>query len=530
MMVGQAPGRTEADSGRPFSGSAGRTLFGWLAEAGIEEERFRGQVYIAAMTRCFPGPAPSGSGDRRPSPPELALCRGYLSRELALVQPELVVLVGGMAIEGLLGKGPLHEAVGRFHEREGVRYLPAAAPLRGESLEQRAPESRPPPAGDRSAGGERADRTLTRARRRLRSRAQRARRRAPAGLALPAHLVRGLGHQRRHGRRPAGGVEGDEDEVGAADVPGLAGGEILGLHPDADLEGGAAGVVDGRLEGHQVADEDRAQEAHLVQAGGHHPPAAVAHGDHAGGRIDQLEDAASVDVARRVGVGRQHELAHRDGQLGHPLGRRRGRGRGLDGGPGVWHGTRIVGRPLLQQDRPGSPGRQVESQPSLPDRAAPQRPGGAAQSARRAAPPGGGGRRGRGRGAERVLRAAAAPHPGRRRGDAGVRPLHVFLPGEGVRQRRPVAGRAAAVESVPVLRRAVPGQRADGGALSARPAVRRARLSARGGRQPVAAPLARGRRDVRPRPLGLGPRSRGRRPSAPWPSPGPASSGPTWAT
>ncbi len=128
MLVGQAPGRTEADSGRPFSGSAGRTLFGWLAEAGIEEESFRRQVYIAAMTRCFPGPAPSGSGDRRPSPAELALCRGYLNSERALVQPELIVLVGGMAIEGLLGKMPLSAAVGRIHERDGVRYLPLPHP------------------------------------------------------------------------------------------------------------------------------------------------------------------------------------------------------------------------------------------------------------------------------------------------------------------------------------------------------------------------------------------------------------------
>ena len=48
--------------------------------------------------------------------------------ERALVQPELIVLVGGMAIEGLLGKMPLSEAVGRLHEREGVRYLPLPHP------------------------------------------------------------------------------------------------------------------------------------------------------------------------------------------------------------------------------------------------------------------------------------------------------------------------------------------------------------------------------------------------------------------
>jgi uracil-DNA glycosylase family 4 len=128
MLVGQAPGRTEAENGRPFSGPAGRTLFGWLAEAGIGEDAFRRQVYMAAMTRCFPGPAPSGSGDRRPSPAELALCRPFLDRQLALVRPELVVLVGGMAIDALLGKMPLDRAVGRIHDREGVRYLPLPHP------------------------------------------------------------------------------------------------------------------------------------------------------------------------------------------------------------------------------------------------------------------------------------------------------------------------------------------------------------------------------------------------------------------
>jgi uracil-DNA glycosylase len=128
MLVGQAPGRTEAENGRPFSGPAGRTLFGWLAEAGIGEDAFRGQVYMAAMTRCFPGPAPSGSGDRRPSPAELALCRPFLDRQLALVRPELVVLVGGMAIDALLGKMPLAQAVGRIHDRDGVRFLPLPHP------------------------------------------------------------------------------------------------------------------------------------------------------------------------------------------------------------------------------------------------------------------------------------------------------------------------------------------------------------------------------------------------------------------
>jgi uracil-DNA glycosylase len=123
MLIGQAPGRVEAGSGRPFSGPAGKRLFGWLAGVGVAEHTFRRQVYMAAMTRCYPGPSPSGHGDRRPSAEELALCRGFLDRQLNLIRPELVLLVGGLAIEAFLGKLKLDQAVGKLHPKGGVCYL-----------------------------------------------------------------------------------------------------------------------------------------------------------------------------------------------------------------------------------------------------------------------------------------------------------------------------------------------------------------------------------------------------------------------
>ena len=128
LLVGQAPGRTEAGNGRPFSGPAGKRLFGWLASIGIDERSFRRSVAMAAMTRCYPGPSPTGHGDRRPTPSELALCREFLDRQIALTSPELVLLVGGMAIEALLGKIKLDDAVGCVHERDGIRYLPLPHP------------------------------------------------------------------------------------------------------------------------------------------------------------------------------------------------------------------------------------------------------------------------------------------------------------------------------------------------------------------------------------------------------------------
>src|SRR5256885_13767383 len=58
MIVGQAPGKVEAVGGRPFAGRAGRTLFKWLAQAGVDEDTARRRIYIAAITRCYPGPSP----------------------------------------------------------------------------------------------------------------------------------------------------------------------------------------------------------------------------------------------------------------------------------------------------------------------------------------------------------------------------------------------------------------------------------------------------------------------------------------
>lgn len=115
MLVGQAPGRTEVDDGRPFAGRAGRTLFRWLARAGLDERTAREEILFAAVTRCFPGPSPSGRGDRVPSPAEQENCRPWLDAELRLVRPPLLVLVGRLAIVTLLGPQPLRDVVGGAH-------------------------------------------------------------------------------------------------------------------------------------------------------------------------------------------------------------------------------------------------------------------------------------------------------------------------------------------------------------------------------------------------------------------------------
>ena len=100
----------------------------WLERAGFASGALRREVYLSALTRCDPGHNPRGSGDRKPSPPELALCRPYLLRELALVRPHAILLVGGMAIAAFLGPARLEEVVGDVFERNGARLLPLPHP------------------------------------------------------------------------------------------------------------------------------------------------------------------------------------------------------------------------------------------------------------------------------------------------------------------------------------------------------------------------------------------------------------------
>lgn len=99
MLIGQAPGPTEAVVKRPFNAGSGKRLFKWLAEAGWDEAEFRATAYMTAITKCYPGRSGNGKGDRVATPFEQALCRPWLEQELRLVNPRLLILVGGLAIK-----------------------------------------------------------------------------------------------------------------------------------------------------------------------------------------------------------------------------------------------------------------------------------------------------------------------------------------------------------------------------------------------------------------------------------------------
>ena len=139
LIVGQAPGVREKETGLPFSGPAGKRLFSWLTEAGLEEEEFRAVQYITAITKCYPGKG-NGRGDRVPTAAEHKLCAPFLVRELDILRPQLIIPVGRVAINHFLGRGRLADLIGDVFERDGRLVLPLPHPS-GANLWLNRPKS-----------------------------------------------------------------------------------------------------------------------------------------------------------------------------------------------------------------------------------------------------------------------------------------------------------------------------------------------------------------------------------------------------
>jgi uracil-DNA glycosylase len=124
-LLGQAPGVVEGDERRPWRGRAGRTLRRWLE---LDEDAFYATFYCASVTRCYPGKAASGRGDRTPTPREQELCAFWREWELKLLRPPLVVTVGGLALRRLLALTNLTGAVGSRFEHDGAAVVPLPHP------------------------------------------------------------------------------------------------------------------------------------------------------------------------------------------------------------------------------------------------------------------------------------------------------------------------------------------------------------------------------------------------------------------
>ena len=120
MIVGEAPGEQEDKQGEPFVGRAGELLDRMLEAVGLTraEAPAAQQVFIANVLKCRP-PA-----NRNPLPPEVAQCEPYLLRQMALVQPRVVLAMGRFAVQSLLKSSePLGKLRGRVHQVQGVPVI-----------------------------------------------------------------------------------------------------------------------------------------------------------------------------------------------------------------------------------------------------------------------------------------------------------------------------------------------------------------------------------------------------------------------
>jgi uracil-DNA glycosylase family 4 len=113
MFIGEAPGRSEDEKGRPFVGAAGRILDELLKKAGIE----RSEVFITNIVKCRP------PNNRVPKEDELTACRPYLDRQIALIKPKVICILGRTAYSALLGGSSITANRGKIMERAGQKYF-----------------------------------------------------------------------------------------------------------------------------------------------------------------------------------------------------------------------------------------------------------------------------------------------------------------------------------------------------------------------------------------------------------------------
>jgi len=129
LLVGQAPGLRATNENKPFAGLAGDKLRSWFEMGGIPREDFWRKIHFSAVTKCYPGRLPGARGDRVPTPREQMLCRPWLDAQLDIIQPQIVLLVGLLAIQTFLGRvQSLTAVVGTGVVKDGVRYLPLPHP------------------------------------------------------------------------------------------------------------------------------------------------------------------------------------------------------------------------------------------------------------------------------------------------------------------------------------------------------------------------------------------------------------------
>jgi uracil-DNA glycosylase len=120
MFIGEAPGADEDQQGEPFVGRAGQLLTRILKAMNFARE----DVYIANILKCRPD-MPAGSfGNRPPTPTEMQTCRPYLVEQINIIQPSVLVALGAVAVEGLLGtRATMRELRGRWHAYNDIPLM-----------------------------------------------------------------------------------------------------------------------------------------------------------------------------------------------------------------------------------------------------------------------------------------------------------------------------------------------------------------------------------------------------------------------
>lgn len=137
MFVGEAPGADEDEQGEPFVGKAGQLLTRIIQTMGLDRDR----VYIANILKCRPDTPGQSSGNRKPTPSEMATCLPYLLEQIDLIQPRVIVALGATAIEGLFGKSEgITRLRGRWLTFRDTPVMPTYHPaylLRNQSLAEK---------------------------------------------------------------------------------------------------------------------------------------------------------------------------------------------------------------------------------------------------------------------------------------------------------------------------------------------------------------------------------------------------------
>jgi uracil-DNA glycosylase len=137
MFVGEAPGADEDLRGEPFVGRAGELLTRIIETMGFE----RSDVYIANVLKCRPDMPKGSSGNRQPTPEEMQTCLPYLRAQIEIIEPKVMVALGGVAMKGLFGTAePMKSLRGRWHSFGNIPVMATFHPsylLRNQALTEK---------------------------------------------------------------------------------------------------------------------------------------------------------------------------------------------------------------------------------------------------------------------------------------------------------------------------------------------------------------------------------------------------------